>query len=257
LSVVDDSFGEPLKTEESASLALAGGLMQQGYQCGIVWGAALAAGAQAHRLLGPGPQPEAQAIIVTQRLVDSFRARFNDINCLEITELDWRPSSSNKLGEQALKFLRKGGPILCLRMTARFTQEAFRDLSSAYPGDAGDVPSSPVSCAAMLAQKMGMSGRHPVMVAGLAGGIGLSGGACGALGAAIWIMGMQSLNQGAGQIGYDSPTALAAVDRFLECTDYEFECSEIVGRKFTDVADHACYLREGGCSEIIEALATL
>ena len=56
----------------------------------------------------------------------------------------------------------------------------------------GDAPPAPVSCAAVLAQKMGASDLHTVMAAGFAGGIGLSGGGCGALGAAIWITGMNS-----------------------------------------------------------------
>ena len=46
------------------------------------------------------------------------------------------------------------------------------------------------------------------------------------------------------------------IDRFIRSTDFEFECSKIVGRRFENVDDHAGYLREGGCSEIIEVLAT-
>ena len=46
------------------------------------------------------------------------------------------------------------------------------------------------------------------------------------------------------------------MDRFLASADYEFECASIVGRKFADVADHAAYVREGGCAKIIAALAT-
>lgn len=34
-------------------------------------------------------------------------------------------------------------------------------------------------------------------------------------------------------------------------------CAAIVGRKFADVADHAQYVREGGCAHIIAALAAL
>jgi hypothetical protein len=109
----------------------------------------------------------------------------------------------------------------------------------------------------MLAQKMGASDLHTVMAAGLAGGIGLSGGACGALGAAIWIDGMNNNNkEGDKEADFtNNPIAQAAIDRYLESADYEFECSKIVGRKFEDVADHAAYLRAGGCSKIIEALA--
>ncbi len=46
------------------------------------------------------------------------------------------------------------------------------------------------------------------------------------------------------------------IESFLESADYEFECSEIVGRTFENIGDHANYLCNGGCSEIIEALAT-
>ena len=55
-------------------MPFAGGIANQGYQCGMLWGAALAAGAQAYRLFGPGPRAETEAIIAAQRLVESFRA---------------------------------------------------------------------------------------------------------------------------------------------------------------------------------------
>ena len=95
---------------------------------------------------------------------------------------------------------------------------------------------------------------HTVIAAGFAGGIGLCGGACGALGAAIWIIEMNSSKEGGGKIGFENPRAIEAIDRFMKCSDYEFECSEIVGRRFENVADHAAYLRDGGCSKIIEVL---
>ena len=75
-------------------MPFAGGIVNQGYQCGMLWGAALAAGAQAYRLLGPGPQAETAAIIAAQRLVESFRARTNnEINCLEITDINLQGST--------------------------------------------------------------------------------------------------------------------------------------------------------------------
>jgi hypothetical protein len=46
------------------------------------------------------------------------------------------------------------------------------------------------------------------------------------------------------------------IERFLKITDFEFECSKIVGRRFANVADHADYLRAGGCSKIIEVLSS-
>lgn len=233
-------------------MPLAGGIMQHGYQCGYIWGATLAAGAQAYRLLGPGSQAETGAIIAAQRLVESFRARFNNIDCLEITDID-KSSSTMKM---IMYFLIKGGTIGCMRMGARYAQVAFSEINSALSEKYIDAPSPPVSCAAMLARKMGVSDMHTVMAAGFAGGIGLCGGACGALGAAIWIIGMNSSKEGVGKIDFKNPRAIDAIDRFMKCTDFKFECSEIVGRRFENIGDHAGYLRDGGCSKIIEVLAT-
>jgi hypothetical protein len=262
MSVVDDSFGHPLKTEEGAVMPLAGGLMGYGYQCGMLWGAALAAGAQAYRLFGTGPQAEAEAVLAAQRLVEAFRARNKYIDCSEITELNWKESSKRQGLAQVLKFFLKGGPIVCFSMTASYARVTFNEIDSTLAEEHIEAPPPPVSCAAMLAHKMGESDLHAVMAAGFAGGIGLSGSACGALGAAIWIIGMNS-DEGEGQKSggenlnalFENPKALAAVERYLESADYEFECSKIVGRRFESVADHAAYMRQGGCAQIIEALA--
>ena len=94
-----------------------------------------------------------------------------------------------------------------------------------------------------------------VMASGLAGGIGLRGGGCGALGAAIWLTGLKSLEEGAEKLEYKSPRAEEAIELFASLTDGAFECSRIVGRRFESVAEHSAFLRDGGCSEIIEALA--
>ena len=185
-SVVDRAFDHPLKLEEEATIPLAGGIVNMGYQCGMLWGAALAAGAQAYRLLGPGPQAETAAMIAAQRLVESFRARTNNINCLEITGINLRKKTA------ILKMLLKGGPIGCVRMAVGYAPEAYSEINTALSEIHIEAPSPPVSCSAMLAQKMGVSDMHTVMAAGFAGGIGLSGGACGALGAAIWIIGMNN-----------------------------------------------------------------
>lgn len=224
--------------------------MQYGYQCGMVWGATLAAGAQAYRLFGPGPQAETQAIIAAQRLVESFRALNDHVNCLKITGLD----KSSSVMQMVMYFLIKGGTIRCFRMAAKYAPVAFSEINTAF-SEKHQAPAPPASCAALLAREMGLSDMRAVMAAGLAGGIGLCGGACGALGTAIWITGMSSLEEKDGTIDFNDPRVLDVIEKFLECTDYEFECSKIVGRKFENVGDHAGYLGDGGCSEIIQALA--
>jgi C_GCAxxG_C_C family probable redox protein len=249
--VLNRAFGHPLPEEERAADQFAGGIAQHGYQCGMLWGAALAAGAQAFRLYGATPQAEAKAIAAARRLVASFRARYHEINCLEITGLD----TSSSTMQMVVHFLVKGGTITCLRMAARYAPVARREIEAAFSEEQTEVPPAPVSCAAILARKMGLSEMHAVMVAGLAGGIGLCGGACGALGAGVWITVLKSLRDGARKVEFRSPDALAVIDRFIRSSDYEFECSKIVGRTFEGVSDHASYVCNGGCSKILDALA--
>ena len=200
-------------------MPLAGGIEQMGFQCGQLWGAALAAGARAYQLYGAGPRAEAAAVIASQRLVESFQASYKQINCADVTQLDWK----NPKGVQILGFFLKGGPIRCFSMTAGYARAAFGEINAAFsdghPAPAfPEAPASPeapapVSCAAVLARKMGASDMHAVMAAGFAGGIGLSGGACGALGAAIWILAMNSGRQG--KVEFNSPEALDAIDADL------------------------------------------
>ncbi len=225
--------------------------MQHGYQCGMIWGAALAAGAQTYRLFGPGTQAETRAIVAAQRLVEVFRARNNAINCYDITNLN---ASSTNL-QMVHYFLVKGGTIGCFRRTADFAPRAFAAIENALAEKPPEAPCEPASCATLLAQKMGTSDRHAVTAAGLAGGIGLCGGGCGALGAAIWIIGMDHIKNDTGKIEFKNPRAIDAIDSFTECTDYEFECAAIVGRKFENTGDHAEYLQGGGCAKLIEVLA--
>ncbi|MFC1586094.1 C-GCAxxG-C-C family (seleno)protein, partial [Fibrobacterota bacterium] len=84
-NVLNRAFEHPLEKEEHATMPLAGGIMQYGYQCGMLWGATLAAGAQSYRIHGPGPKAEAMAIIASQKLVAAFHADTGEINCFEIT----------------------------------------------------------------------------------------------------------------------------------------------------------------------------
>jgi hypothetical protein len=252
MSVVDGSFDHSLALEEHATMPLAGGIEQMGYQCGQLWGAALAAGAQAYQLFGPSSQAEAAAVSAAQGLAERFRSSYKSIDCSEVVGMDWKNAQTVEL----VKFFLKARPVRCFTMSAGYARAARRAIDAAFgAGLPREAPVPPVSCAALLAQKVGASDLHTVMAAGLAGGIGLSGGACGALGAAIWLIEMQRGQAGADKVAWNSPEATAAIETFLTSTDYEFECAKIVGRKFADVHDHAGYLAAGGCAEVIEALA--
>lgn len=251
LHVLNRAYDRPLPEEEQAVMPLAGGIMQRGYQCGMIWGAALAAGAEAHRRLGEGPRAEALAVAAAGRLLEVFRAQNGATDCFDITEID---DGSTRM-EMVTYFLLKGGAVRCFAGAARYASAAKDAIDAALSAPPGDAPPTPVSCASLLARRMGASGLHAVMAAGFAGGIGLGGGGCGALAAAIWISGMKTLRAGVERLDFQSPAALAVIDRFLGCTGGEFECAAICGRRFARLEDHAAWLRGGGCAPIVEALA--
>ncbi len=138
MRVLNDAFNHSLKTEETAALLLAGGIVQHGYQCGMIWGATLAAGAQAYELFGPGLQAETQAMMASQRLVASFRALNNEINCMEITGLD----NSSSAMQMATYFLIKGGTVRCFRKAVKYANEAFGEINAALSKEPFDVPAT-------------------------------------------------------------------------------------------------------------------
>lgn len=234
-------------------MPLAGGIANMGYQCGMLWGAALAAGARAYQLYGSCPKAEAAAMIASQRLINTFHGHSkNEINCLEISDLDMQGDFD---AGKVFKFFIKGGPIGCFRMAARYAQDVRDEIDFIFSKEVIEAPDSPVSCAAMLAKQLDVSEMHQVMAAGFAGGIGFSGGGCGALGAAIWIAGLDKPVEIEG-FSYSGTWVNGTIEKFLELSDYEFECAAIVGRKFESVAEHAEYIRGGGCAKIIEGLAS-
>lgn len=250
--VINRGFEQSLIQKEQAAMPMAGGILQHGYQCGLLWGAALAAGARAYQLYGAGPEAETCAILAAQQAAVTFRKsnRHNSINCNDLTHID-ETSSAAKMIQY---FILKGGVVSCFHMSGRYVPRAYKAINESFIEHHVPVPPAPVSCTAALCKKAGASEQQTVMAAGLAGGIGLCGGGCGALGAAIWLLALRTNTQEQ-KMDFNSPQAQHIINTFVNCTGAEFECSEIVGRKFTDITDHAKYLREGGCSQLLNVLA--
>ena len=247
LTVLNRALGHPMKAEESASNVLAGGIMTHGYQCGQLWGASLAAGAEAHRRYRPGPRAEAAAMNAARRLVDAFRELNGATDCFDLTDADFQKKTG------LLKYFVKAGPIACGRMAVRFAPVALDVINEALAEEPEEHTSGCGSCAAMIAREMGASELQATMAAGLAGGIGFSGGGCGALGVALWITSLSNPDEEIG-LSAEGTKFGEVIDAFLQASDHQFECSEIAGREFDDMDDHAQYLRSGGCSELINAL---
>ena len=102
LRVLNQGFENSKSPEEKATATLAGGIMQHGYQCGMIWGAALAAGSEAFRLYGCGAEAETRAVLASQQLVELFRVQNKHINCVEISDIDKKSSTLKMVKKHSL-----------------------------------------------------------------------------------------------------------------------------------------------------------
>jgi len=216
----------------------------------MVWGAALGAGAAALREFGVGPEAEARALVASTRTTDAFCDLYDTIDCYDITGM----KTDASYWQMAKFFFAQGGSIRCFGMSARYAKVALRAVESVLGDSEFKMPAAVEGCTSRLARRLGASEEHAIMAAGLAGGIGLAGGGCGALGAAMWLRGVGEMERG-GKVGYRSPEAAALIERFLPASNYEFECARIAGRSFEDLEDHAAWLDDGGCCAVLDVLA--
>lgn len=247
--ILNREFGHPKDLEERAADALAGGILQEGHQCGMLWGASLAVGAEAYRKCDTQEQAIGVAINATQKIMTSFLNREKTINCKEITNCNFKSKVS------MAKYMLSGKFLHCFNLAQHWAPEA---VQSAIEGltDEGDSTSKKcLSCATEVVKKMGASDEEMIMVAGFAGGLGLSGAACGALGAAIWMKSLQWCREVPKKMAMTNPYAKEMLASFYELTDSKILCSEITGTRFNNLSEHSKFIKNSGCDAIIKKLA--
>jgi hypothetical protein len=215
----------------------------------MIWGAVLAVGAEAFRRNENLGQAIGRAIRGSRSVVESFAGRTATLDCGDITETDW----SQKWG--ILKYMIRGKMITCFRLAGKWAPEAYGAAEQGLTLEISGLPPKPVSCASEVVRKMGGSDREMAIVAGLAGGIGLSGGGCGALGAAIWMNTLARVRAGTYKYGLNDPVLESILNSFYRASDYEMECREIIGKGFKTIKDHTEFINRGGCEELIRILA--
>ena len=249
--ILNRDFGHLKEDEERASDPLAGGIFQQGYQCGMLWGCALAIGAESFRRYKDHGQAIAHAITATQHIMESFLHRAKSIECNDITNCDF----TSKFG--LVKYIISGKPITCFKLADHWAPEA---IEAAHEGLSFELPSMPdtlTNCASEVAKRMGASDEEMVMVAGFAGGLGLSGNACGALSAVIWMNTLAKVRTQKYKYTLSDPDMENILNTFYEATGYEMECSKISGRCFKTIAEHSEFIKNGGCGKLLDVLANL
>ncbi len=247
--VLNREFGHPKENEERAADALAGGILQKGHQCGMLWGASLAVGAEAYRKCETIENAMAVAIKATQHIMASFIEREKTISCREITHCDF----SNKLSYA--KYMVTGRFLHCFNLAEEWAPEAIQSAIEGLSDKETTVPRMPVSCASEVARKMGASDEEMVMVAGFAGGLGLSGNACGALSAAIWMRSLGWCREHAEGMALKNPDAVMVYEAFQNATDSKILCSDLTRQHFHTLEAHAKFIKNGGCESLIAALA--
>jgi len=248
--ILNREFKNPKETEERAADPLAGGIYRQGYQCGMLWGSALAVGAESYHRFDDRDKAIGIAIKATQHIMESFLKRAKSIECHDLTDCDW----SSKVS--MAKYFFSGKFLYCFNLAEEWTPEAIQAAVEGLSLEQNDLPQQPISCASEVAKKMGASDEEMVMVAGFAGGLGLSGNACGALSAAIWMKTLASCRKNE-KFTFHNPNAEETLETFHTATDYEMLCDKISGKCFKTVEYHTEFIKNGGCDKLINVLAQL
>ncbi len=253
--LLNHEFENEKPLEEKASDMLAGGIAQKGHQCGMLWGASLSVGVESYKKFEDQNQAMAIAINTSKLLMDSFYKRTKTVNCSDISRVDWE--NKWQLIFYTMKIIAQGFVYSpCFNLIVKWTPEAISVVQEGFK-NSPEYNSPSLSCASEVVKKMGATPEEIVMVAGFAGGIGLSGNACGALAAAIWykmlIFGKN--NQGKSQTMFNNPDAKKLFRTFYMQTDSEMLCKNICKRDFNNIDEHSDYIKSGGCKNIIEALA--
>jgi peptide deformylase len=247
--IVNREFGNLSDTHERALDPLAGGILQNGYQCGMLWGASMAVGAETFHRFKDKNKAIAVSIKATQHLMKSLENNAGSVDCADISETNWKSTGS------VIKHFVTGKVFHCFKVLEQWAPDAVQAAYEGLEQDAEQLPKKCLSCASEMAKKMGATDEEQIMVAGWAGGAGLSGNACGALAAAIWMNTLAKCKEQPGKSFFNNPEAKELVEKLYKETDYEMECFSITNEKFESLDKHTEFIENGGCKDLIEALS--
>lgn len=249
--------------EEQASHLLSGGMMHQGNACGLLSGAILSAGLQAARRFDDDATRVSATLHAAVRLAEAYPEISGAVNCREITG-----QSVITLREKA-QYMREGKAQKCGRLLMKWANRADTLIDDALTEfEMRDRSPSCANCSTetykRIVSKDELARSGSTYVAGLAGGVGLQGRSCAALTVGILVLTMRHYaarrfqRQDSRFLGTLHELGLARFRkrpaRLLKEFKREFGsdlCNEIVGRSFTSPNDHASFIVEGGCREVI------
>jgi hypothetical protein len=253
--LLNREFGNNDENYERSTDLLAGGLAQSGHQCGMLWGSSLAIGTEAYRQCGNCSKAIGASTAATQSTMQSFVQRTGTANCREVTGCDF--NSKWDTMRYMVKVIVGGmDNMVCFKLAESWMPEAIKAASDGLTL-ATTYTKTPVSCASEVVKRLGGSDQEIAMVGGFAGGLGLSGNACGALAASIWMnmLKWHRKNPDKKAKYFNNPVAKRVLKAFYDETGKEILCQKICGQTFKNIDDHTKFLNSGGCNKLIKVLS--
>jgi hypothetical protein len=253
--VLNREFGHNKPNEERASDLLAGGLANKGFQCGMLWGCSLAVGGECYRKYNNSALAALISIETTQQIIASFIGVTGTPHCKEMTRCDF--SSPLGLIKYMIINLPKGlTNTICFNVAEQWLPVAAEIAGKKIGAGREKVSCEVISCASEVIRLSGGSDEEIATVSGLAGGLGLSGNACGALAAAIWFYLLDWCREHPGKIPsyFNNRIVKVILKRFFKVSNKQMLCSQICDRQFRSVKEHTDFIKNNGCAEIIKAL---
>jgi hypothetical protein len=247
--LINRALGHPDSDGERGANPLAGGILNHGYQCGLLWGAVLGAGAHAFHRHGAGALAMGTAVHSSIALVDDFVKIATTTECRGITRCTLTKPSG------MVKALLSGVFITCFKLAEQWAPRAIESAESEVSLKTNLPPNAVRSCASEVVKLMGGRDLEQITVAGFAGGVGLSGSGCGALGAALWLEHRRWSELHPGKNSLSTPAIKARLKRFKKSYGDNLSCEQICGRKFHTIEEHSDFVAKGGCRELIQQLA--
>ena len=253
--LLNREFDHQKVNEETAADPLAGGLMQKGHQCGMLWGATLAVGVESYHRCKHLDEAIVLAIKATKLLNESFIKTADTANCRDITKcnLDSFFGMAKLMITTQIKGMNNS---TCFVLAEKWAPRAIESAKIGLTQDETEASKQVLSCASEVVKKMGGSDEEMVIVSGFAGGLGLSGNACGALSAAVWMNSLKWSKKHPGKSAWSNADAKKTLKRFLTETDSEMRCHKICGQRFKTIEDHTAFVKNGGCRKLIDLLSS-
>lgn len=252
--LINEHFNDEHDAIEKACDPLAGGIMNQGHQCGMLWGASLALGKKMAEAYAYPDEAIPKVVYLTERIMESFEETAGTTICNDIIEIDISKTSG------LLKFIVKttfqgNKKNRCFALAEDWYPEAIETIAIAMGDDIPEIKNAE-TCTSRLMFEMGGSPEDEIMVAGWGGGIGLSGHGCGALATAIWKVTKQWCDKHPGKNPpyFNNRPAKNLLKSFKELTGGTLVCKEICGRSFDGLEEHMEYIEKGGCDKLISLL---